>query len=98
MLDKFFEKLKDIIKIDLRNARFGNFQITIINGAKNGEKVKVSEDTQEISINHQALDESEKILLNEEIKSKFDKKEIDLLETKANDRIEDIKSWISLSL
>lgn len=91
MLDNLFEKLKDIIKIDLRNAKFLNFQINLVKVAKDKEKVRVSEDARKIDINYLTLEESELKLLKEEIKSHFEKKEIDILESKSDDRVEDIK-------
>lgn len=90
----WFDKLIDIIKLDLRGANLFSPKIIIINRPDKEDKFLISEDKNKVSINYPLLDYKEKELLKEGLKEGFEEKEVDLLEEKSGERVRDITQKI----
>jgi len=92
MTNGWFGKLKEIIKINIKNS----FNIIIVNKPDIDQKSILSDKNKTVELNYPKLTGEERKLLGSSLRKGIKDKELNLLETDSNERVKDIKEKFNL--
>jgi len=87
----WFDKLKDIVKIDLRGAKLIELNFHISNKKNSDNKIEYHEANKQLTFHYPLLEPEEQKILQSALKSGFEDSELDIFEKKSRERLLDIK-------